>query len=189
MAQFQKDGLWVQGGKGQLVNVNEQTPFVLGQLGRVMSICASSGLSTQTDTKIPRFYQYVQNTSTTQTNAISTGLNMFWDDIDEYIVGPDTSYAVGGTTNALFAGLAINTYPQAGYYGFIQVGGPASAYATGTVNIGDVLIPSDKYLAAQSAIDTPLVNVPSVAIALSAIETATGSALDVYLCPAFKNGW
>ena len=184
MATFQKDGLWIQGGSGALANVDETTPFVPGQLGRVMSVRSTDG-------KVPRFYQYVVRYAT-ETNATpSAGLVAYWQDLDDFVITADSATAIGGTTNPIVAGVFLGTAPSAGKYGFIQVGGIATAAVTGTANAGDLLVPSAstfQQLAALTAIDTPAVQVPSVGINLALIETSTNSTNSVHL-RVIRNGW
>lgn len=183
MATFQKDGLWVQGGLGALASVNEETPFVAGQLGRVMSIRSTDG-------KVPRFYQYVKRYAT-ETAALAAGTPAYWQDLDDFVITADSASAIGSTTNALVAGAALGAYPAAGKYGFIEVAGIASVAVTGTAGAGDLLVPAgSQFTAVLTVTQTQAfaANVPAVAIALSAVETSTDSSIDALLRPA-RNGW
>src|SRR3990172_5070101 len=134
MATFQKDGLWVQGGQGALSAVSEQTPFVPGQLGRVMSVRSTDG-------KVPRFYQYVQRYTTDSATA-AAGAPAYWVDLDAFQVSAESTDAIGGTTNPVVAGVWLGASPAAGYHGFIQVGGIAEVAVTDTVAAGDNVVPA-----------------------------------------------
>lgn len=182
MAHFQKDGLWVQGGQGALANVSEDTPFVPGQVGRVMSVRSTDG-------KAPRFYQYVKR-YTTETNTGAAGKLAYWQDLDDFIVTGDPATAIGGTTNPLVAGVWLGTSPAAGKYGFIQVGGLASVAVTGTVSAGQVLGSTDTVgnAAAVTGTATTANSKPSAAVILTNAQTATGTLFSAVLNP-IKNAW
>lgn len=186
MAHFQKDGLWVQGGAGLLANVSEDTPFIPGQLGKVLSVKS-------TDEKTPRFYQYVKR-YTTETLGALANAPAFWQDVDDFIVTADTGTAIGGATNPVVAGVWLGTSPAAGKYGFIQVGGLATLAVTDTVQAGDNLVPALSTLQQFSAITTLTTEaastpyVPHVAISLSAVGTSTDSTVSGVL-RVFRNGW
>jgi hypothetical protein len=188
MAHFQKDGLWIQGGQGALANVSEDTPFVPGQVGRVMSVRS-------TDSKVPRFYQYVQR-NTTETAAAAAGQVAYWLDLDDFIVTPDSARAIGGTTNPTVAGCWLGTSPAAGKYGFIQVEGLATAAVTGTVLAGERLQAAGTQFTALQAvtITSQAVAVPGFAevVAFAAqttsVETSTDSSITAKL-RCLRNGW
>lgn len=188
MSNFQKDGLWVQGGAANLANVSEQTAYVPGQLGKVLSIRRDNGQ------KQPQFFQYVQR-YTTDSETLVAGHPVYWQDLDDFVVSGESTDAIGGTTNPLVAGVALGASPAAGYYGFIQVGGIASVAVTDTVVAGERLQLADndqfKTLAAAT-ITSQAVSVPAVstvyAIALSAVDTSTDSAITAQLT-LFRNGW
>ena len=193
MAHFQKDGLWVQGGLGSLSLVSETTPFVPGQLGRVMSIRGESQ-SSQADTKVPRFYQYVQR-YTTDSETTVLGAPAYWVDLDDFIVSAEQTDAFGGTTNPTVAGVFLGAYPAAGKYGFIQVGGIAEVSVTDTVVAGARLEVGDndqfKTLAAitiTSQAVSVAVNGQAIAIAVDAVETSTNSVITAILS-VVHNGW
>jgi hypothetical protein len=188
MAHFQKDGLWVQGGSGALANVSEDTPFVPGQVGRVMSIRS-------TDTKVPRFYQYVLR-STTETAAAAAGGPAYWADFDDFIVTPDSARSLGGTTTPTVAGVWLGTSPAAGKYGFIEVDGLATVAVTDTVLPGERLVANGtnfKALAAititSQAVSVPL-NQESVGFVAqtTSIETALNSDCTAKIS-CLRNGW
>jgi hypothetical protein len=186
MAHFQKDGLWIQGGGGLMENVSEDTPYVPGQVGKVLSVKTTDG-------KTPRFYQYVKR-YTTETLAAAANAPAFWQDVDDFVVTADTGTAIGGATNPVLAGVWLGTSPAAGKYGFIQVGGLATLAVTDTVQAGDNLVPSlstfQQFAAlvtlTTEAASTPYV--PPVGIALSAVGTSTDSTISAVLRP-FRNGW
>lgn len=187
MATFQKDGLWIQGGEGALANVSEDTPFVPGQVGRVMS-------SRKTDGKVPKFYQYVQR-YTTEANTAAAGLVAYWQDLDDFVVTADITDALGGTTNPVVAGVFLGASPAAGKYGFIQVGGIAEVAVTDTVAVGDAVVAETgtfNQLEAVVSLTTEQaaanLQFPRVGIALEAVETSTNSAVDIHL-GVLRNGW
>ena len=186
MANFQKDGLWVQGGQGKLANVNETTPYVPGQLGKVLAI-------RDTTYNSPRFYQYVQR-YTTDTYTPAAGSIFYWNDYTKFIVTLDSTAAIGSSTNPVVAGVALGTYPGTGNYGFIQVGGIASAAVTDTIAAGDGLVAALNTFQQLADIGTVTTQqalaaqIPIVAIALSAVGTSTNSAIDVGL-RTFQVGW
>lgn len=191
MANFQKDGLWIQGGQGLMENVSEDTPYVPGQVGKVLSVKTTDG-------KVPRFYQYVKR-YTTETNAAAAGAVAYWQDIDDFVVTADVATALGGTTNPVVAGVWLGTSPAAGKYGFIQVGGLATVNVTDTTKVGDHLFAQTatyNQLSAVNGIATDtltnaanlFINAPRVAIALSAVDTSTNSAISARL-DVFRNGW
>lgn len=188
MAQFQRDGLWVQGGAANLANVNETTPYVPGQLGKVLAIRRDNGQ------KQPQFFQYVQR-YTTDSETLVSGHPVYWTDLDDFIVSGESTDAVGGVTNPVVAGVALGSLPAAGNYGFIQVGGIASVAVTDTVVVGERLQLADndqfKTLAAAT-ITSQAVSVPAVstvyAIAISSVDTSTDSAITAQL-QVFRNGW
>jgi hypothetical protein len=186
MAHFQKDGLWVQGGLGALASVDEATPFVPGQLGRVMTVRTTDG-------KDPRFYQYVQR-YTTEANTAAAGLVAYWADLDDFIVTADITDALGTTTSPVIAGVFLGAYPSAGQYGFIQVAGLATVAVTGTAEIGDVIVAdtgtfnqvlSPGVVATDATVNLRL---PQVGIALSAVGTSTDSSISAHL-RCIRNGW
>lgn len=188
MAHFQKDGLWIQGGAADLANVDEATPYVPGQIGKVLSIRRDSPY------KQPQFFQYVQR-YTTDSETLVLGHPVYWVDLDDFIVSGESTDGLGGTTNPIVAGVALGAYPSAGQYGFIQVGGMAEVAVTGTVLAGDRLNVSDNdQLAGNSwavtitsqAVSVPVV--PTVAIAVDAVSTSTDSAITAQL-QVFRNGW
>lgn len=179
MANFQKDGLWIQGGQGLMADVSEDSPYVPGQVGKVLSVKTTDG-------KLPRFYQYVQR-YTTETNAAAAGQLAFWQDIDDFVVTADSATAIGGTTNPVVAGVWLGTKPAAGKYGFVQVQGVASVAVTGTVAAGDNVIPANSTQGKASATNAN-VNVPVVAVALSAVSTSTNSSIAAHL-RTVRNGW
>lgn len=188
MANFQKDGLWIQGGASNLANVNEETPFVPGQLGKVQSIRRDNGQ------KQPQFFQYVQR-YTTDSETLVAGHPVYWQDIDDFVVSGESTDAIGGTTNPIVAGVALGAYPGSGKYGFIQVGGIASVAVTDTVVAGERLQLADndqfKTLAAITITSQAVsVAVPSTsyAIALTGVDTSTDSAITAQLT-VFRNGW
>ena len=189
MAHFQKDGLWVQGGLGALAAVSEQTPFVPGQLGRVMSIRSTDG-------KVPRFYQYVKNS--TATAAATTGAVAYWADYDDFKVTPDSADAIGGTTAPVVAGVYLSAAPADGYYGFVQVGGPATLLVadTNTLLGGELLVASGTQFATVGAVVTNETTNPGLATyglrrvgqALAAAASAT-TATVVAMLDCVRIGW
>jgi hypothetical protein len=188
MANFQKDGLWIQGGAANLANVSEQTPYVPGQIGKVLSIRRDNGQ------KQPQFFQYVQR-YTTDSETLVAGHPVYWTDLDDFIVSGESTDAVGGVTNPIVAGVALGSLPAAGYYGFIQVGGIASVAVTDTVVAGERLQLADndqfKGLAAITITSQAVsVAVPATvyAQAVGAVETSTDSAITAQL-HVFRNGW
>jgi hypothetical protein len=181
MATFQKDGLWIQGGQGALANVDEATPAVPGQLGRVMSARTSDG-------KVPRFYQYVKRYTTETRTAPVAGTAAFWQDVDDFVVTADSATALGGTTNAMVAGVWLGTKPSAGQYGFIQVGGLANVAVTGTViPLTPVVLSGTLGIFAGIATDQSRLN-PPVATLLVTTQTATGTAFSAILSTP-RIGW
>lgn len=187
MAHFQKDGLWIQGGTGALANVSEDSPYIPGQLGKVLSIKSTDG-------KVPRFYQYVQRYTTDSATAVS-GHPAYWVDLDDFIVSAESTDGFGGTTNPVMAGVFLGASPAAGKYGFIQVGGIASVGVTDTVLAGDDLVISDNdqlvAYAKTIAITSQATQVPTknvVAVAVGAVATSTDSAVSAVL-RVFRNGW
>lgn len=188
MANFQKDGLWVQGGAANLSAVNETTPYVPGQVGKVQSIRRDNGQ------KDPQFFQYVQR-YTTDSETLVSGHPVFWVDLDDFVVSGESTDCLGGTTNPVVAGVALGSLPAAGNYGFIQVAGIASVAVTDTVLAGERLQLADndqfKTLAAititSQAVSVP-VNAEPQAIALTSVETSTDSAIVAQL-QVFRNGW
>lgn len=186
MAHFQKDGLWIQGGSGLMANVSEDTPFIPGQVGKVLS-------AKTTDGKTPRFYQYVKR-YTTETLGALANAPAFWQDVDDFVVTADTGTAIGAATNPVVAGVWLGTSPAAGKYGFIQVGGIATLAVTDTVQAGDNVVPALSTLQQFKAIATITTEgastpyVPPIGIALTAVETSTDSTISAVLRP-FRNGW
>lgn len=179
MANFQKDGLWIQGGQGLLANVSEDAPYVPGQIGKVMSVKS-------TDNKVPRFYQYVQR-YTTETAAAANGQQAYWQDIDDFVVTADSATAIGGTTNPLVAGVWLGTSPAAGKYGYVQCAGVATVKVTDTVAAGDLLVPANN-TQLKTHTTNALGNIPPVAVALSAVATSTNSTISALL-RVNRNGW
>jgi hypothetical protein len=173
MATFQKDGLWVQGGVGALSGVSEDTPFVPGQVGRVMSVRSTDG-------KVPRFYQYVQRYAT-ETSPAKAGGTAFWQDIDDFVVTPDSARSIGGTTSPTIAGVFLGTSPAAGKYGFIQVAGIASAAITGTNLAGTPVVASGTVGNLTAAATDQTRKERIVGLILAATTTATGTTFDVLL--------
>lgn len=188
MAHFQKDGLWVQGGLGALASVDEATPFVPGQLGRVMTVRTTDG-------KAPRFYQYVQR-YTTEANSAAAGSVAYWQDLDDFIVTADITDALGTTTSPVVAGVFLGTAPSAGQYGFIQVAGLATVAVTDTVEIGVGVVPDTgtfnqvrgNVSAGIAATDATVNLLPVVGVALSAVGTSTDSSISAHL-RCIRNGW
>jgi hypothetical protein len=80
-----------------------------------------------TDSKVPRFYQYVKR-YTTETNAFAANQVVYWQDLDDFIVTADVATGIGTSDNPLPAGVALGAYPGAGKYGFIQVDGICEAW-------------------------------------------------------------
>lgn len=185
MAHFQKDGLWVQGGQGALANVSEDTPFVPGQVGRVMSVRSTDG-------KVPRFYQYVKRYST-ETAAAAAGQPAYWQDLDDFVVTADSATAIGTTANPLVAGCWLGTSPAAGKYGFVQVEGLATLVSTATVTAGNLLVPTGgtffNAVNTITATESAALQVPKVGVVVvGTTATQTGS-ITAYLKPAVKVGW
>lgn len=188
MATFQKDGLWIQAGASALQSVNETTPYVPGQIGKVLSIRRDNGQ------KQPQFFQYVQR-YTTDSEVLVAGHPVYWQDIDDFVVSGESTDAVGDVTNPIVAGVALGAYPAAGNFGFIQVGGIASVAVTDTVASGERLQLSSnsqfKTLAAititSQAVSVP-VNAAVHAIAIGSVGTSTDSAITAQLV-VFRNGW
>lgn len=188
MANFQKDGLWIQGGAANMANVSETTPEIPGQLGKVMAIRRDNGQ------KQPQFFQYVQR-YTTDSETLVAGHPVYWVDLDDFIVSGESTDGLGGTTNPIVAGVALGASPAAGKYGFIQVGGIASVAVTDTVVAGDRLQLADndqfKTLAAVT-ITSQAVSVPvapeTFGFAIGAVGTSTDSAITAQL-NVFRNGW
>ena len=188
MSNFQKDGLWVQGGSANLANVSEDTPYVAGQLGKVMGIRRDNGQ------KQPQFFQYVQRYST-DSETLVAGHPVYWVDLDDFVVSGESTDCLGGTTNPIVAGVALGASPAANKYGFIQVGGIASVAVTDTVVAGDRLQlannPQFKTLATV-AITSQAVAVPvapeTFGFAIGAVTTSTDSAITAQL-QVFRNGW
>jgi hypothetical protein len=188
MANFQKDGLWVQGGGGNLAAVSEDTPYVPGQLGKVQSIRRDSG------GKQPQFFQYVQR-YTTETAAFAAGKPVYWQDLDDFVVTADSATALGTSDNPVVAGFALGTSPAAGKFGFIQVGSIAAVAVTGTVVVGDRLnLGSNVQLVPAAAIsitsEATSVALPGtvLGVALEAVGTSTDSTILAQLT-LFRNGW
>jgi len=184
MAHFQKDGLWIQGGSGLMANVNETTPYVPGQIGKVLSAKSADG-------KVPAFYQYVQR-YTTDSETTVAGAPAYWVDFDDFIVSAESTDALSQPT---VAGVFLGAYPAAGLYGFIQVGGLAEVSVTDTVSAGERLQIGDndqfKALAAITITSQAVsVAVPAgvVAIAQEAVETSTNSQITALLS-VLRNGW
>lgn len=187
MAQFQKDGLWVQGGQGALANVDEATPFIPGQLGKVQSI-KDAALGS------PAFYQYVQRYTTDSATAVA-GYPAFWVDLDNFVVSAESTDAFGGTTNPTVAGVFLGAKPLAGQYGFIGVGGQVEVSVTDTVAAGERLqLASNTQFKTLAAItitsQATSVAVPArvEAIAVDAVSTSTDSNITAAL-QVVKNGW
>lgn len=188
MANFQKDGLWVQGGAANLANVSEDSPYYPGQLGKVTAIRRDS------PNKDPQFYQYVQR-YTTDSETLVAGHPVYWVDLDDFIVSGEQTDGFGGTTNPIVAGVALGASPAAGKFGYIQVHGIASVAVTDTVVAGDRLQLADndqfKTLAAATitseAVSVP-VPAPVWAVAVGAVETSTDSAISAVL-NLYRNGW
>jgi hypothetical protein len=181
MATFQKDGLWVQGGVGALANVSEDTPFVPGQVGRVMSVRSTDG-------KVPRFYQYVARYATETRTAPVAGTAAFWQDVDDFVVTADSATALGGTTNPMIAGVWLGTSPAAGKYGFIQVAGLASVAVTGTViPLTPVVLSGTLGIFAGIATDASRLTMPAATL-LVTTQTATGTAFAAILSTP-RIGW
>lgn len=130
MAHFQKDGLWIQGGQGSPANVDEATPFIAGQLGKVYSVKGASG-------KDPVFYQYVKRYATQAiVTTPTTGQAAYWVDLDDFVVSAESTDSFGGTTNPVVAGVWLGTKPSAGQYGFIAVGGTIDVSVTDSAAAG-----------------------------------------------------
>jgi hypothetical protein len=188
MSNFQKDGLWVQGGSANLANVSEETPYQPGQLGKVMGIRRDNGQ------KQPQHFQFVQR-YTTDTEVLVSGHPVYWVDLDDFVVSGESTDCLGGTTNPIVAGVALGASPAAGKYGFIQVSGIASAAVTDTVVAGErVQLANNaqfKTLAA-AVITSQAVSVPvapqTFGFAIGAVTTSTNSAITVQL-DVFRNGW
>jgi len=188
MSNFQKDGLWVQGGAANLAAVSETTPYVLGQLGKVQSIRRDNGQ------KQPQFFQYVQR-YTTDSATLVAGSPVYWVDLDDFIVSGESTDAIGNVTNPVVAGVALGASPAAGSYGFIAVAGVQSVAVTDTVAAGErlVLANNAQFAAAAAAVITSqAVSValpsPVYAIAIGAVGTSTDSAITAQL-QVFRNGW
>ena len=186
MATFQRDGLWVQGGAANLANVSEQTPYVPGQLGKVLSIRRDNGQ------KQPQFFQYVQR-YTTDSETLVAGHPVYWVDLDDFVVSGESTDALGGVTNPVVAGVALGASPAAGYYGFIGVGGIQSVAVTDTVVAGErlQLADNDQFQTFAVAFTSQAVAAtiaPVYAIAIDAVSTSTDSAISAQLT-VFRNGW
>jgi hypothetical protein len=187
MAHFQKDGLWIQGGLGAIASVDEATPFIPGQLGKVMSVKDADG-------KDPAFYQYVLRYAT-DTGTPVAGYPAYWRDLDDFVVTQESTSAFGGTTNPTVAGVWLGAYPSAGQYGFIEVGGQAEVAVTDTVVAGERLqLASNTQFKTLAAItitsQATSVAVPArvEAIAVDAVTTSTDSNITALL-QVIRNGW
>lgn len=188
MATFQKDGLWIQGGAAALSAVDEATPFVPGQLGKVLSVKDADG-------KCPAFYQYVQR-YTTDTETLVKGHPTYWVDVDDFVVSGESTDSWGaGATNPVVAGIALGAAPSAGQYGYVQVGGRASVSVTDTVAQGERLQIANnsqfKTLAAitiTSQATSVAVPSPVFAVAESSVETSTNSTVTALL-QLIRVGW
>ena len=108
--------LWIQGGGGDPALVNETAPEYPGQVGKLGSIKAAAD-------EVPRVLQFVKRKATDTTVAAANYQVAYWSDQDVFEVVADQTLAVGGSTAPIPAGVWLGTYPAAGNYGFIQVGG------------------------------------------------------------------
>lgn len=189
MAHFQKDGLWIQGGQGALANVDESTPFVAGQLGKVLSVRDADGKDTA-------FYQYVKRYATqANVTTCTTACPVYWQDLDDFVVSAESTDAIGDVTNPLVAGVWLGTAPSAGQYGFIQVGGRAEVSVTDTVAAGERLqLANNSQFQTLAAITitsqavSVAVPAPVYAIAEDAVGTSTNSSITAIL-QVIHNGW
>lgn len=91
-------------------------------------------------------YQLVQLDSGAL-SAASNGQIVYWKDLANYVVTNNNLFANGGattTTSKSFAAGVATTAVTAGYYTYIQQGGPHSAVQTDSVTttLGDSIVPS-----------------------------------------------
>lgn len=110
--------LWIQdesGGQGDPANVSESTPVYPGLVGKIGRI---KGAATE-----PKVLQYVKRVATDTTVAAALYNIAYWQDLDDFVVCADQTLALGGSTVPVPAGVFLGTNPQAGSYGYIQVGG------------------------------------------------------------------
>lgn len=101
---------------GDPATVNESSPYAPGQLGKITTITRTSGSTNPGQGA--KVYQYVQVDSTAPV-APYIGAVAWWSDRDNFKV------TTSATNRGQIAGVFLGAYPQLGYYGFIQVGGPA----------------------------------------------------------------
>lgn len=159
---------------GNLATVNETTPGLIGQVGKVIE---APGTDASPSTKnLAGVYQFVQR-ATTATAAGAKGNVVYWSDMTNFVVHDAPAGSVGGAAQCAPAGVLLGTYPASGKFGFIQVAGVGvglSAAAVATTGFPLVVdtsaTPSPIKIQLQTAVADLLV--PVVGKALGAVTAA-----------------
>ncbi len=199
---YKQNGLWA-GPTGDFNTSVEDTPFALGQLGKVMAAPFTSRVvDTETAdfdvSPTPRVVQYVQRvTNATEDATPSVGDLAYWNDIDAVKVAANTENAIGQTDGpklcaGVFLGdasLTVDVPLTGGKYGYIQVGGiaPVRVYgsiATTTlgyplvvgVTEGKAVVRYGVSATTEGAVSDTLATYQLVGYALTSTTVATGGA-------------
>jgi hypothetical protein len=189
--------LWIQGGGGDPALVNESTPEYPGQVGKIGTIKAAAGV-------VPVVLQFVKRVATDTTVAATSYALAYWQDQDDFVVCADQTLAVGGSTYPAVAGVFLGSYPAAGSYGFIKVGGSAVVKLDG-VETADVAAGEKIFAKAADsdglsyhkgaagtdattiAVELLVTNQQQVGVALAAQADSSGSVAVLLTVP--RNGW
>jgi hypothetical protein len=190
--------LWIQGGGGDPANVNETNAEYAGQLGKIGTIKPAAG-------DVPRILQFVKRYSADTTVAAAANKVAYWQDQDNFVVCADQTEALGGSTYPIPAGVWLGTYPAAGNYGFIVVGGSAAITLDG-VQTADVGVGEKIHVKganadglcvhASTAVPTDTTGAinwcavaaqQQVGVALAAQTDSSGTAVVLLAIP--RNGW
>jgi hypothetical protein len=160
---------------GDLAKVNDTTPQLMGQVGKV---CEAPGVDASPSTKtLAGVYQYVQR-ATAATAGMVKGNVVFWADVDDFIVTDIPASSIGAAAQNQPAGLALGTLPAAGKYGFIQVAGMGVGLSAAAISTTGFQLCVD-VAATPAAIKAQAIStlvdafIPVVGRALGAVTAAT----------------
>jgi hypothetical protein len=176
---LREEGLFIP--TGNPFQSNESSPFAPGQNGKVSAFAnggAENGVSGEVGIMIQAVRRYATDTVAAQSGGLA-----FWQDTDNFVVTSQPANAIGGTTAPLAAGIFGGTFPNAGNYGFIQVGGVALgrfAESTSATEVGKRLIwATDHQL--KAAATNAGVDIPTVALLKAAVGTGTNATGEILL--------
>lgn len=104
--------------------LNESTPFLPGQLGRVFAHNNTILFDPGTGARI---YQFIQRSATDDQTLPAAGAVAYWKSYDNFVVTTKASDAYDATAFQHVAGVFPSATLTAGNYGCIQVGGVGPA--------------------------------------------------------------